>query len=91
MNNYTVTVDPKEFVTINISSSVEMIVNNLQIGKSVDVTCLVKDENGNIFKVENIKIEGEEYNNWVDSDVYLVTLVLSKLGLTPNPNPPPLL
>ena len=90
MNNYTVTVEPKEFVTINVSNSVEMIINNLQIGKSVDVTCLIKDTNGNIFKVENVKIEGEDYNNWVDSDVYLVTNVLSKLQLTPNPNPPPL-
>ena len=90
MNNYTVTVEPKEFVTINVSNSVEMIINNLQIGKSVDVTCLIKDTNGNIFKVENVKIEGEDYNNWVDSDVYLVTTVLSKLQLTPNPNPPPL-
>lgn len=90
MNNYTVTVEPKEFVTVNVSNSVEMIVNNLQIGKSVDVTCLIKDINGHIFKVENVKIEGEDYNNWVDSDVYLVTTVLSKLQLTPIPNPPPL-
>jgi hypothetical protein len=89
MNSYNVSVDPKEFVTVNVANSVEMRITNLQIGVSVDVTCLVKDKNGNIFKVENVSLSGEEYNNWGNSDVYLVTTVLSKMGFTPNPNPPP--
>ena len=89
MNNYTVKVDPCDFVTVNVSDSVEMRISNLNIGVSVDVTCLIKDSNGNMFKVQNVHLEGEEYSNWGNSDVYLVNTVLSKLGLTPNPNPPP--
>lgn len=89
MNAYVVSVDPKDFVTVNVAKSVEMRITNLNIGVSVDVTCLIKDQNGNIFKVDNVTLSGEEYNNWGNSDVYLVTTVLSKLGLTPNPNPPP--
>jgi len=89
MNSYCVNVEPKEFVTINVSHSVEMRIINLQIGVSVDVNCLIKNENGNIFKVENVHIDGEEYNNWSNNDAYLVTTVLSKLGLTSNPDPPP--
>lgn len=89
MNNYCVNVEPKEFVTINVSHSVEMRIINLQIGVSVDVNCLIKNENGSIFKVENVHIDGEEYNNWSNNDAYLVTTVLSKLGLTSNPDPPP--
>lgn len=89
MNSYCVNVEPKEFVTINVSHSVEMRIINLQIGLSVDVNCLIKNENGNIFKVENVHIDGEEYNNWSNNDAYLVTTVLSKLGLTSNPDPPP--
>lgn len=88
MNSYCVNVEPKEFVTINVSHSVEMRIINLQIGVSVDVNCLIKNENGNIFKVENVHIDGEEYNNWSNNDAYLVTTVLSKLGLTSNPDPP---
>lgn len=42
-----------------------------------------------MFKVENVTLSGEEYNNWGNTDIYLVNTVLSKLGLTPNPNPPP--
>jgi hypothetical protein len=89
MNAYSISVDPKDFTTLNVANSVEMRITNLQIGVSVDVTCLIKDQNGNIFKVENMNISGEEYDNWGNSDVYLVSTVLTKLGLTPNPNPPP--
>jgi hypothetical protein len=89
MNSYCVNVEPKEFVTINVSHSIEMRIINLQIGVSVDVNCLIKNENGSIFKVENVHIDGEEYNNWSNNDAYLVTTVLSKLGLTSNPDPPP--
>ena len=89
MNSYNVNVEPKEFITIYVSNSVEMRVNNLVIGRSITVNVLIKDINGNIFKVENVTLSGEEYDNWGNSDVYLVTTVLSKLGLTPSPNPPP--
>uniref|UniRef100_A0A6C0I7S2 Uncharacterized protein n=1 Tax=viral metagenome TaxID=1070528 RepID=A0A6C0I7S2_9ZZZZ len=89
MNGYIVNVDPKEFVTVRTAKSVEMRVQNLNIGVSVDVCCMIKDENGNIFQVQTVSLSGEEYDNWGNNDVYLVTTVLSKLDLTPNPNPPP--
>jgi hypothetical protein len=82
MNNYDVDVNPKDFITTNTANKVELRVSNLQIGSSVDVTLLIKDLNGNIFKVENVRIEGEEYNNWGSDDQYLVNIVLSKVGLT---------
>jgi hypothetical protein len=89
MNGYNINVEPKEFITTYVSNSVEMRVNDLIIGTSVNVNVLIKDVNGNIFKVENVTLSGEEYDNWGNSDVYLVSTVLSKLGLTPSPNPPP--
>jgi hypothetical protein len=82
MNNYDIDVNPKDFIAVNTANKVEFRVSNLQIGISVDITLLIKDLNGNIFKVENVKIEGEEYDNWGTDDQYLVNLVLSKVGLT---------
>jgi hypothetical protein len=82
MNNYDIDVNPKDFIVVNTANKVEFRVSNLQIGISVDITLLIKDLNGNIFKVENVKIEGEEYDNWGTDDQYLVNLVLSKVGLT---------
>lgn len=89
MNSYNINVDPKDFVTVYTAKSVEMRVMSLNIGVSVELTCFIKDSNGNIFKVENVSLSGEEYENWGNSDVYLVSTALNKLGLTPNPNPPP--
>jgi hypothetical protein len=82
MNNYKVDVNPKDFTVVNTANSAELQVNNLIIGLSVDIMVLIKDSNGNIFKVEGVHIEGEEYNNWGNDDQYLVNLVLSKIGLT---------
>jgi hypothetical protein len=89
MDSYIVNVEPKEFVKINVSNSVEMRITNLKMGRSVDVCCFIRDSNGNVFNVENINISGDEYNNWGNSDAYLVTTVLDKLGLTSSVNPPP--
>lgn len=89
MNSYIINVEPKDYVTTYVSNSVEMRVSNLQIGVSVEISCYIKDMNGNIFRIENVTLSGEDYNNWGNSDVYLVTTVLNKLGLTPTINPPP--
>jgi acyl CoA:acetate/3-ketoacid CoA transferase beta subunit len=89
MNNYVINVEPKEFITSYTSKSAEMRVCNLDIGSSVTVNVVLKDTNNNIFRVENVTLSGEDYENWGNSDVYLVTTVLSKLGLIPTPNPPP--
>ena len=89
MNSYNINVEPKEYVTVKLAHSIELRVINLNIGISVDLSCLLKDKDGSIFKVENVSLSGEEYDNWGNSDVYLVSTVLSKLGLTPSPNPPP--
>jgi hypothetical protein len=89
MNAYSVNVEPKEFVTVRVAHSIDMRVQSLNIGVSVDVNCMIKDENGNIFQVRNVTLSGEQYDNWGNNDVYLVTTVLNELGLIPNPNPPP--
>ena len=83
MNSTVVDVQPKDYITTNTAQSVEMRVTELIINTSVSVNVLVKDGNGNIFQVQNVTLSGEEYNNWGDSDTYLVNTVLSKLGMTP--------
>ena len=82
MNSIIVNTNPKEYITVNIAKSVEMRVFHFLIGSSIEVNCLLKDENENVFKIENITISGDEYNNWGTDDSYLINLVLSKLGLS---------
>jgi hypothetical protein len=84
MNSIFVNTHPKEYITVNVAKSVEMRVFYFIIGSSIEVNCSLKDENGNVFKIENIAISGDEYNNWGSDDSYLINLVLSKLGLSPT-------
>ena len=83
MKSTTVDVQPKDYITTNIARTVEMRVTELVINTSVSVNVLIKDGNGSIFQVQNVTLSGEEYNNWGNSDTYLVDTVLSKLDLTP--------
>ena len=83
MNSTIVEVQPKDYITTYTAQTVELRVTELIINSSVSVNVLIKDRNDSIFQVQNVTLSGEEYNNWGNSDTYLVNTVLSKLGLTP--------
>ena len=54
---------------------------NLELYKSVNVHVRLMDNN-QMVKSEMILIEGTDYTNWGNNDDYIVTYVLTKLGLT---------
>ena len=56
-------------------------VMNLELYKSVNVHVRLMDNN-QMVKSEMILIAGEDYTNWGNNDDYIVTYVLTKLGLT---------
>ena len=56
-------------------------VMNLELYKSVTVHARLMDNN-EMVKSERFVIEGEDYTNWGNNDDYIVTYVLTKLGLT---------
>lgn len=85
MNSSVVDVEPKEFVTVRNASTATIRVINLELGKYVDCLLNICESNGNSFQSDMYHIEGEEYDNWGNSDDYLINLVLSKAGLTRKP------
>lgn len=74
-------VDNKEEIKVFIINNVEMRVINLSLGKYVDVNAILKQDSSFISS-QNFRIQGEEYDNWGNDDVYLENLILEKLGLT---------
>ena len=82
MNNENIPVTPQERVKTVVIMSVEMKIISLELGKSVSIIVLLKDQNGSLVEVKNLKIEGEEYNNWGENDQYLIDLCIQKCGLT---------
>lgn len=81
MESTKVNIKPKEFITSHTATSIELRVNELILNKSVRLMVLIKDNYGNVIKVENVLIEGDDYNAWIDSDDYLINLILNRLGL----------
>lgn len=73
-------VKDKEDVQINIINYVNIRIINLALGQFVDVNASISHDD-NYIRSYNFRIQGEEYDNWGNSDVYLENLILSKLGL----------
>lgn len=83
MSDITVNVQDSPYVINNTITKVQIRVMNVELFTSVSVVASLF-ENDKILDNKYFKIEGEEYNNWGNSDQYLVNLVLTKLGLTPS-------
>jgi len=73
-------VKDKEDIQINIINYVRIKIINLVLEQFVDVDVTICHDD-NYIRSYNIRIEGEEYDNWGNSDIYLENLILSKLGL----------
>jgi hypothetical protein len=73
-------VKDKEDVEVRIINNVDIRIINLMLGEFVDVNACIKQDN-NYIRNYTFHIEGEEYENWGNSDTYIEDLVLRKLGL----------
>ncbi len=70
----------KEDIEVRIINNVDIRVINLMLGEFVDVNVVIK-QGDRYIRNYTFHIEGEEYQNWGNSDEYLENLILEKLGL----------
>lgn len=75
-----VQVVPKEQVTSQVVTSLDVYVERVWLHEGAQIQVRALDASGNIINLHSLKIEGEEYNNWSVDDDYVVNLVCSKLG-----------
>ncbi len=83
MSDINVNVQDSPYVVTNTINKVQIRVMNVELFTSVSVAASLFN-NDSLIDNKFFKIEGEEYNNWGNSDQYIVNLVLTKLGLTPS-------
>jgi hypothetical protein len=81
MSDIKINVQDSPHVVTNTINRVQIRVMNVELFTSVYVSVSLFN-NESIIDNKFFKIEGDEYNNWGNSDQYLVNLVLTKLGLT---------
>lgn len=69
--------------TTHKSSKIAIFITELILFKSASIAVHFYESNGSVFRVENLKLEGDDYANWSSDDKYIETFVLNKLNLTP--------
>ncbi len=80
MSTKKIIVNKKEFIQKFIINNIDISIIDLDLGNSVNIACLLKDNN-TLVDTKILIIKGEEYKNWGNSDIYIENLVLDKLGL----------
>lgn len=81
MDKTNIVVDDKEEIKVFIINNIDMRVTGLNLGSSVSVNVILKNNDSFINSV-NYDISGQEYQDWGNDDMYIENLVLQKLGLT---------
>ncbi len=84
MSDIKINVQDSPHVVTNTINRVQIRVMNVELFTSVSVAVSLFN-NESIIDNKFFKIVGDEYNNWGNSDQYLVNLVLTKLSLTQLP------
>jgi hypothetical protein len=82
MNNYTVDIERVTQTTVVNSNKIGIFVTQLTLFKSACISVhFYNEEGGGVFKVENLKMEDDDYAKWSSDDKYIEEFVLQKLNL----------
>lgn len=81
MDKTNIVVNDKEEIKVFVINNIDMRVTGLNLGTSVSVNVILKNNDSFINSV-NYDISGQEYDDWGNDDTYIENLVLQKLGLT---------
>ena len=71
-----------EYVRRDIVKYITITVTSVTLYKSVSLSVGLYDSNQNIVTNVSMILEGEEHQQWGNSDIYITELVATKLGFT---------
>jgi len=80
---------PHEFTSSTTVTSFTIQNVTVQLFNGASLDAFMFDQNRNLYKVQRVNIDQEEYLQWNNDDTYIVDLVATKLGLTIEPTPTP--
>jgi hypothetical protein len=73
--------EPVEIVTVKHKQYFSINILRVQIFEFVIITIEFYDENKASLERFDLKLEGDDYANWGNDDVYLVNYVATKYGV----------
>jgi hypothetical protein len=77
-----VTIEQKDFVTVQSSNRIAVFVQNIQLFTSADIHVHYLNENGDCIDYNVLKMEGDDYAAWGNDDQYVINWVLSQIRVT---------
>jgi hypothetical protein len=80
---------PHDFTSSTTVTSFSIQNCAVQLFNGASLDAFMFDQNGQLYKVQRVNVDQEEYLAWNNDDTYIVNLVATKLGLTIEPTPEP--
>jgi hypothetical protein len=84
MENITINIVEISQTTTSTCNKIGIFITKLILYTSVNIAVHFYNSTGGVIRVENLKLEGEDYANWSSDDSYIETYVLNKLNLIPS-------
>ena len=60
-------------------------INAFELSSYITFNVILLDESGTPLTVRQVTLAGEDYNNWGNSDQYVIDYICNALALTPAP------
>jgi len=60
---------------IDVITSFEIVQVDVVLNTSADIRVLMKNSANGVLYGEHVKIQGDDYNNWLDDDQYIIDFV----------------
>ena len=78
---------PKEIISSEVASRIEIRVMRIELFSFADLYVNVLTSDGRAIRSQRLTLEGDDYKAWSSDDSYLYTYATKKLGYTVAPAP----
>ena len=75
-------IEPYEIVSVKTVSYIDISIQSISLFKSADIMVKLFDANRTLLDIRFLKLDGDAYLHWPESDEYIINWVTSHLGFS---------
>lgn len=80
MNN--ILIEDYTIIKTDVIKSINISLISIELKKNAMFKIEFNDINGNVCKIEFLKLENEDYLSWYNDDEYIINYILNKFNLS---------
>jgi hypothetical protein len=77
-----IAIQKKTITTVTDVTSIEIESGVVVLNTSAKFTVRLLDSNGSLIDIKFVELSGQDYDNWGSDDDYVVSYILSELGMS---------